>query len=56
MMLRTFREQAIQECYRLAGEARRTADAATDPDTISDFLQFERQWLFVARSYEASKQ
>ena len=51
-MLPKFEQDAIEDCYRRAAEARRIADAATDPDTKSDFLELERRWLFVAYGYE----
>jgi hypothetical protein len=44
----------IQECYRRAAEARRTADGASTPSESADFLEIERRWLFLARSYEMS--
>jgi len=52
-MLQQFRSDAIQDCYRRAAEARRTADEATSPATRSDFLYFERRWLSLARGFEA---
>jgi len=42
----------IRECYRHAEDARRKAEAATDSFTKNDFLDLERRWLFMARSYE----
>jgi hypothetical protein len=47
------KSDAIQECYRSAAEARRSADAATNPDTKSDFLVFEQWWLSLARGFES---
>jgi hypothetical protein len=36
-----------------AAEARRIAEATSDPHTRSDFLLFERRWLSLARGFEA---
>jgi hypothetical protein len=47
-----YRRDANRDCYRRANEAQRTADAATDPYTKSDFLDFERRWLSLARGFE----
>ena len=44
----------IQECYRRGAEARRTAGGASTPSETADFLEIERRWLFLARSYEIS--
>jgi hypothetical protein len=52
-MLQQFRSDAIRDCYRRAAEARRTADEATSPATRSDFHNFERRWLSLARGFEA---
>jgi len=52
-MLLQLSEQ-IRECYRHAKEARRTADATTNPNTKADFLDVERRWLFLAHRYELS--
>jgi hypothetical protein len=41
----------ILECYRRAEEARRIAAAAVDASTKADFLEVERRWLSLARSY-----
>ena len=49
-------ENAVEECYRRASEARRMADAAgTAPDERADFLEIERRWLSLARTYESSE-
>jgi len=42
----------IAECYRRAAECREKADAASAPEAKRDFLELERSWLFLARSYE----
>jgi hypothetical protein len=55
-MLQQFRSDAILDCYRRAAEARRTADAATTPDTKSEFLDFERRWLSLAHGFESESQ
>jgi hypothetical protein len=51
-MLQKIRSDAILECYREAAEARRTADAATNPEARSDFLVFEQWWFSLARNIE----
>jgi hypothetical protein len=51
-MLQQFRWEAIRDCYRHAAKARRTANAAINPDTKSDFLGLERRWLSLARGFE----
>ena len=45
----------ISECYRRAEEARQRAMASTDAATKVDYLDMERRWLFLARSYEFSE-
>jgi len=45
----------ISECYRNAEEARRRAEASVDVATRADYLDMERRWLFLARSYELSE-
>ena len=54
-MLQQFRSDAIQDCYRRAAEARRTADEATNPNTRSEFLDFQRRWLSLARGFESEE-
>jgi hypothetical protein len=46
----------ILECYRLAAEARRIADAATDQFERADFLEVEQRWLSLARSADLWQQ
>jgi hypothetical protein len=46
----------IRECQQNAAEARERADATNDPFTKADFLDMERRWLFLARSYEFTEQ
>jgi hypothetical protein len=55
-MIQKFRSDAILDCYRRAAEARRTADAAVNPDTKSEFLDFERRWLSLACGFESESQ
>jgi hypothetical protein len=51
-MAQEFGEEPSRECYRRAADARRIADVATDPSTKADFLEIEKRWLSLARSYE----
>ena len=44
------KSDTILECYRRATEARRLADAATDPLERADFFKVEERWLSLARS------
>src|SRR5262245_12763705 len=44
----------IAECHQQASEARQRAVRAHDPELIRDFLDLERLWLVLARSYELS--
>jgi hypothetical protein len=50
-MLNNLSEQ-IRECLRHAEDCARRAGAQTDPKSKEDFLDMERRWLFLARSYE----
>jgi hypothetical protein len=43
---------AVLECYRLAAQAKRLAEAATDPEEKRDLLAVEQKWLALARSQE----
>jgi hypothetical protein len=52
-MLEQFRSDAISDCYRRAAESRRTAESASNPHTRSEYLEFERRWLTLARGFEA---
>jgi PAS domain S-box-containing protein len=49
-MLNNLSEQ-IRNCYGRAEEARQQADATTDPALKATFLEMERRWLMLARSY-----
>lgn len=42
----------IIECYQRAEECARTARRECDTRLRQDFLDMERRWLFLARSYE----
>ena len=50
-MLNNLSEQ-IRECLRHAEDCARKAAAQSCPKLKEDFLQLERRWLFLARSYE----
>ena len=53
-MLETLSEQ-IRECYDHAEQCARKAAAQTNPRLKQDFLDMERRWLALARSYELSQ-
>jgi PAS domain S-box-containing protein len=42
----------IRLCYERAVEAKEHADQVLDPEAKADFLNMERRWLLLARSYE----
>ena len=42
----------IRDCLQHAEDCARKAAAQTDPRLKQDFLDMERRWLFLARSYE----
>jgi hypothetical protein len=42
----------IRECLQHAEDCARKAAAQTDPKVKQDFLDMERRWLSLARSYE----
>lgn len=44
--------QQIRECYEHAEDCARKAAVQTDPGLRQDFLDMERRWLTLARSYE----
>ncbi len=50
-MLSNLSEQ-IRECLQHAEDCARQAAAQTCPQLKEDFLNMERRWLFLARSYE----
>jgi hypothetical protein len=45
----------IRECYELARDCALRAEAEVDPRLRQDFLDMERRWLFLARSYEFTR-
>jgi len=53
-MLNNVSEQ-MRECYRHAENCARKASAQTDPTLKADFLDLERRWLVLARSYDFSE-
>jgi PAS domain S-box-containing protein len=50
-MLRRLSEQ-VRACYERAAESKRNAEEATDSRLKGDFLDMEKRWLALARSYE----
>jgi PleD family two-component response regulator len=42
----------VRLCYERAAEAKERADMMRDPEAKADFLNMERRWLLLARSYE----
>jgi hypothetical protein len=42
---------AALECYRRAAEAYRIAEAASDAITKAEFIEIERHWRRLARSF-----
>ena len=50
-MLNNLSEQ-IRECLQHAGDCAQRAAVQTDPQLKQDFLDTERRWLFLTRSYE----
>jgi hypothetical protein len=53
-MLESLSEQ-IRDCYAHAEDCARKAAAQTDPRLKQDFLDMERRWLTLAKSYELSQ-
>jgi PAS domain S-box-containing protein len=49
-MLKQLSDQ-IRECYERAAEAKERADATNEPGLKAEFLNTERRWLVLARSY-----
>ena len=47
--------EQIRECYRNARDCAREAANQIDPKIKQDFLDFERGWLLLARSYESDR-
>ncbi len=54
-MLNNLSDQ-LRECLRHAEDCARQAAAQTCPNLKKDFLDMERRWLFLARSYEFTEQ
>ena len=52
-MLNNLSEQ-VRECLQHAEDCARQAAAQTCPKVKADFLDLERRWLNLARSYEFS--
>lgn len=50
-MLENLSEQ-IRDCLRHAEDCARQAAAQTDPRLRQDFLDMERRWHYLARSYD----
>jgi hypothetical protein len=48
--------QDIAECYGHAGHCADKAKSVRDAGLWQEFLDMERRWLFLARSYEFAKQ
>ncbi len=48
--------EKIRECLRHAEDCAQSAAAQTDARLKADFLDMERRWLFLARSYELTEQ
>jgi PAS domain S-box-containing protein len=42
----------VRLCYERAAEAKERADEMLDPEAKADFLNTEKRWLLLARSYE----
>jgi hypothetical protein len=47
--------EQIRECYEHAEQCARKAAAQADPTLKQDFLDMERRWLALARSFELSQ-
>jgi hypothetical protein len=53
-MLESLSEQ-IRECYEHAEDCARKAAAQSDPGLKQDFLDMEKRWLALAKSFEFSQ-
>ena len=53
-MLQGLSEQ-IRLCYERAAKAQQRAEARSDPEAKGDFLNIEKRWLLLARSYQHSE-
>jgi hypothetical protein len=49
-MLEQFSDK-VRECYEFAAEARAKVDATNDPALKAEWLNAERRWLHLARSF-----
>jgi len=49
------RSEQVRECLQHADDCGRQAAAQADPRMKADFLDLERRWLSLARSYEFSE-
>jgi PAS domain S-box-containing protein len=49
-MLQRLNEQ-VRACHERAAEAKSNAEATADPELKADFIDMERRWLALARSY-----
>ena len=47
--------QQIRECLACADEARKRSDATADPEEKTQYLEMERRWLKLARSFGFSE-
>jgi hypothetical protein len=47
--------QQIRDCYQHAEDCGRRAVAQADPQLRRDFLELERRWRKLARSYELAQ-
>jgi len=53
-MLNNLSDQ-IRDCYAHAEQCARKAAAQTDPRLKQDFLDMEKRWLSLAKSFELSE-
>lgn len=54
-MMNNLSEQ-VRRCHLHAEHCARQAGVQTDPKSKHDFLEMERRWLMLARSYEFARQ
>jgi hypothetical protein len=47
--------EEIAECYRHAENCAQRAKVESDPGLRQDFLDIERRWITLARSYELTE-
>ena len=55
MMVENLNEE-IRECLRYAEECARQAAEASGPNLHENYLEMQRRWLRLARSYRFAKQ